>query len=176
MEQTKRLQKFPIRMRCDQSIDIGRKKYQDSDVTIFATSWAKKGLNHFNNIIKINCFRVEDRKGRNKYIAKSDKLTLKELVMMARNERANTSGKINFDLYKGILDFENVLSLKDLVRQCIIIGEDQTTHYGGYESTNREKQKQTVIVVDLIGLQFQQSYNTGRLVLVQRKFEERTSR
>ena len=167
MEQTERCNDFPIQMRCDQSInDIDDQNYQDSGVTIFAPLWVKEGLEHFNNIIKIDRFTVIDCEGRTRSIDKSDKLTLKELVMMARNERANTSGRINLGLYEDFLDYENVLSLKDLVRQCVIIGDDETTHYGGYGSQNRVEQKQKVIVVDLIGLQFQQSYNTGRFVLV----------
>ena len=58
-----------------------------------------------------------------------------------------------------------ILSIKDLVRQCIIVGKDETTHYGGYGSKS-VSQNQRVIVVDLIALQFQKEYNTGRLILI----------
>lgn len=58
----------------------------------------------------------------------------------------------------------------DLVRQCIIVGPEETTHFGGYPYRNtRSQQPNTkVIVCDLAALQFQQFHNTGRLVLTQK--------
>ena len=85
---------------------------------------------------------------------------------MARNESFNTSGKINFANFQDISP-EIVYALKDLVRQCVIIGRDWTTHYGGYpKDNNRVQQKERVYICDLIGLQFQNDYNSGRLVLI----------
>lgn len=59
-----------------------------------------------------------------------------------------------------------VLSLKDLVRQTVIVGTDQTTHYGGLRNSQRIDQNTEVYICDLIALQFQQNYNTGRLVVI----------
>jgi hypothetical protein len=57
--------------------------------------------------------------------------------------------------------------LKDLVRQCVIIGKDKTEFYGGY-SCQKVSQKETVYICDLAGLQFQTPYNSGRLVLIEK--------
>jgi hypothetical protein len=56
-----------------------------------------------------------------------------------------------------------------LVRQCVIIGSDRTTHFGGYPNSTLVQQNELVYICDLAALQFQQSYNSGRLVLIHRK-------
>jgi len=95
-------------------------------------------------------------------------LTLKTLQMIARCEPRNVTGVINKLHYIGLED-DVIYAIRDLVRQCIVVGLDETTHYGGYPSGSRNKQEEPVYVVDLSGLQFQQAYNTGRLVLVKDK-------
>lgn len=91
---------------------------------------------------------------------------MKDLQAVARNESSNTNGEINFGNFIGISN-EVVYSLKDLVRQTVIVGSDYTTNYGGYpHDIKRVRQDAKVYICDLIGLQFQQTYNTGRLVTV----------
>lgn len=91
---------------------------------------------------------------------------MKDLQIVARNESSNTDGEINFENYIGI-SREAVYSLKDLVRQTVIVGKDYTTNYGGYPYGNaRVPQQDMVYICDLIGLQFQKEYNSGRLVIV----------
>ena len=100
-------------------------------------------------------------------------LTLKDLIMFARNEASNVSGIINFKLFCPLIQDKAVIySLKDLVRQCVIIGRDITTHYGGYGSGKPIPHEKEVVLIDLIGLQFQRKYNSGRLVLIGDHLEE----
>lgn len=58
----------------------------------------------------------------------------------------------------------------DLARQCIVVGPEETTHFGGYPQRNSRQQQPNirVIICDLAALQFQQFHNTGRFVLIQK--------
>jgi hypothetical protein len=72
-------------------------------------------------------------------------------------------------LIESFFNREVIYSLKDLVRQCVIIGSDRTTHFGGYPNATLVQQNELVYICDLAALQFQKSYNSGRLVLIHRK-------
>lgn len=157
--------------------------YQDENVTIFANEWMKDGLKILRKSIGEDIMVNVD--GYEKHRIHSGDFTLKDLQIVSRNESSNINGVINFRNYSGLSN-EVIYSLKDLTRQTVIvgrncriflcvcliatyfqIGKDRTTHYGGYPHANRRVlQWDLVYVCDLIGLQFQQPYNSGRLVLV----------
>lgn len=62
-----------------------------------------------------------------------------------------------------------VYTLKDLVPHCVIVGKTKADKYGGYPKGNPViPQEHDVYICDLAGLQFQQVYNSGRLVLIRR--------
>ncbi|XP_054152769.1 uncharacterized protein LOC128951548 [Oppia nitens] len=143
--------------------------YQDGQVSIVAPEWVELGLQQLSKFIGstgLSCKLIDSQSNQRDYIIPGGhQLTLKQLVMLARNESGNTSGRINFQQYGSRLPREVILSIKDLARQCIIVGRNRTSHYGGYpRGTPRVLQSVKVYLVDLIGLQFQQSYNSGRLV------------
>ncbi|KAG4076096.1 hypothetical protein HA402_011442 [Bradysia odoriphaga] len=140
-------------------------EYQDEHVTIFAFEWMKDGLKRMRKLLGDEDLVVNVADSAKHYIAEGN-LSLKDLQIIARNESSNTTGLIDFGSYNGI-SRELIYSIKDLNRQTVIVGKDRTNGYGGYPSSNkRTPQREPVYVCDLSGLQFQQLYNTGRLVLV----------
>lgn len=153
-----------IRIRSDIKYDI--KSHQDENVTVCAFEWLKDGLEIIRlTIEKEISLDIQDSSG---CTIKNDlsAFSMKYLQVIARNESSNTNGEINFRNFIGITK-EVVYSLKDLVRQTVIVGSDYTTNYGGYpHHIQRVRQEAMVYVCDLIGLQFQQPYNSGRLVTV----------
>ncbi|KAJ6649492.1 hypothetical protein Bhyg_04728, partial [Pseudolycoriella hygida] len=143
--------------------------YRDKNVNIFAFEWMKEALlrlkKSFSNEVHLT---VKDSDGHQlqDLVNANNELSLKLLHILARNESSNTDGNIDFQNYIGISE-KIVYSLKDLVRQTVIVGKVHTTNYGGYPRGNdRVEQEDTVYLCDLIGLQFQQRYNSGRLVIV----------
>ena len=155
-------------MRHDQSLhDQNNVLYQDDNVLIVAPDWVQTGLQIIkSSIAKEIDLVITDRKSNEIIHKTTGNITLKELQLMARNEESNTNGKIQFNNYVGINE-NIVLSIKDLVRQCVVVGSDRTTHYGGYPTdTPRVPQNDRAFVCDLIALQFQNEYNSGRLVLI----------
>jgi len=105
----------------------------------------------------------------------SENPDLIQLQQIARNENLNVSGGINFAQYEK-LPVPVILSLKDLARQCVTIGLDETTHYGGYPRlAARTKQDSKVIICDLAALQFQKEYNTGRHVIIQQSESDKNN-
>lgn len=94
--------------------------------------------------------------------------SLIKLQLFSRNEELNVTGIIKRELYsKSTLSTEVITSLKDLVRQTVIVSPAQSTHFGGYRIPRRV-QSSKVYVCDLSALQFQNKFNTGRLVLISR--------
>ncbi|MBN9287960.1 MAG: hypothetical protein BGO43_00435 [Gammaproteobacteria bacterium 39-13] len=150
-----------IKLRTKQSLDA---KANDKQVTIFAPVWVKKALKEILPALKGAQFEIEPPSG--KYIKIQDKLTLMQLLAIARNEQANTTGIIKFKQYNQIPE-QTIIALRDLAKHCVIVGKDIATHYGGYpaHSTIHPLNKD-VIICDLAGLQFQQQNNTGRHVLI----------
>lgn len=139
---------------------------QDSNVTIYAFKYLRELCNQLNPYLKGHHFNVYDNNNEviNNLVI-GDELTLSQLISISRNEPQNCNGIIHFQNYKGI-DANIIITLKDLVKLCIIIGKDHTIRYGGYRCRSHE-QSMPVYVMDCIGLQFQRPYNTGRLVLIQ---------
>lgn len=155
-------------MRRDQLLeDVGDYDYTDPKVIVFAPNWVKQGLNQLRQFVPIGTIiKYFDKTGATDEGVLSHLISLTDLEFMARNKASSVTGKIKFRLYNGLIRNKAVVyALKDLVRQCVIIGTDMTTHYGGYGCPLR-KQQSKVVVIDLIGLQFQRKYNTGRLVLI----------
>jgi hypothetical protein len=161
-----------IHLRHDQSSSDIPPSTKDG-VTVFAPSWVQEGLELLVNAMKDTSFKVVDN-GSNKSkvidefkISEKNPLSLIALQRISRNEGRNVTGVIQKGNYPNI-DKKVVYSLKDLCRQTVIVGKDETTHYGGYprNSETPTKQADPVWIVDLAGLQFQQAYNTGRLVLI----------
>ena len=147
--------------------DINHRYYSDPKVTIFAPNWVRQGLKYLRKYIKPGTvLRLVAENGSSKDVVLKKQIGLKELQIIARNERSNNSGKIDFRSYEDVITDESVIySLKDLCRQCVIIGQDVTKHIGGYK-TKKVKMVNKVVIIDLIGLQFQKNYNSGRLVLI----------
>lgn len=142
-------------------------------MTVFAPSWVQSALNTLGEKLSGVKFELFEN---SKSSTASESLTITEnfnnqsliiLQKIARNESRNVSGVINTTLYPDIADRGILYSIRDLVRQCVIIGVDQCSHYGGYGCSRSSQPKQRVYVCDLAALQFQQPYNTGRLVLIQ---------
>lgn len=162
-----------IYLRHDQSIKQ-RELYSSEKVTIFAPIWVKGALNTLADHLNGTKFEVYDEHNRTN---ENDSVTitnnfndqsLRVLEMIARNEPSNVTGVINTTLYMDIANKPEVLfSIRDLVRQCVIVGVDECSHYGGYHTSRLPQPKQRVYACDLAALQFQQRYNTGRLVLIQ---------
>jgi hypothetical protein len=161
---------FPkIFVRHDQTRnDVLSKAYQNDSVTIVAPEWVRDGLVKLSKHIPSGTqFDVYDKNGRFNTIIIEGELSLKHLVMIARNEPFNTDGSINYTNYEPTITDKSVIhALKDLVRQCVIVARDETTHYGGYPRGVPIEQRGKVYIADLIGLQFQNRHNSGRLVLI----------
>jgi hypothetical protein len=136
----------------------------DKNVKVFAPAWVEKALVKLSLELKGAQFEVGQSSG--KYLVIKDKISLTDLVAIARNEIANTSGVINFAQYNGI-NKETIIALRDLVKHCVIVGKDIATHHGGYPFGSQiHKLNKEVYICDLPGLQFQQLDNTGRHVLI----------
>lgn len=106
-----------------------------------------------------------DARGGRRRVRLGDPLGLRALVMLSRLEPSNGSGRIDFGLYGGV-GRDVVYSIKDLARQVVTVARDRTTGYGGYPRGDVVEQESDVFVADLVGLQFQQRHNSGRLVLL----------
>lgn len=155
-----------IYLRHDQKSDIYR-KVSKSRVTIYAPQWVQEALHILKPKLSGASFHILGQQGQilDELILKND-ISLTDLYKITRNEPLNVTGIIPFDYYKPeILDREVILSLKDLIRQCVTVGTDKTTAYGGY-NCRRFYQRVKVYICDLSGLQFQTPSNTGRLVLI----------
>ena len=145
-------------------------KYKDRDVWVCAPEWVDTGLKKLDQYVKIGTkLDIRDEAGNKTKMKINKELTPILLQIIARNEGSNTSGNVNYSLYGQLSKRQDViLSIRDLVRQTIIFGPDWATHKGGYpKKASTVKQvvpPVPVMLIDLIGLQFQQPHNTGRLV------------
>ena len=155
-------------MREDQRMDDRvDDRYQNDNVILAAPQWLLIGLQMIRQELNRDIvLDISDRNGKREMEQICGELSLRHLQLMARNESWNTSGKIDFGNFHGI-SHNIVHALKDLVRQSVIVGQEWTTHYGGFPSDSpRVEQRERVYICDLIGLQFQNDYNSGRLVLI----------
>lgn len=103
----------------------------DEKVKVFAPDWVKGVLAELVFELRGARFRIE---GRNDLVI-GDEISLTDLVAIARNEFYNVTGKISDDLYREI-NFDTIITLRDLVKHCVIVGKDVATHFGGYPSGN----------------------------------------
>ena len=157
-----------IHMRRDQLLeDVGDPEFTDPKVVVFAPNWVKQGLYQLRKYTPMGTIiKYFDKTGATDQGELWHPINLTDLEFMARNKASSRTGKIKFRLFNGLTRNKSVVyAFKDLVRQCVIIGTDMTTHCGGYGCPLRRQQSR-VVVIDLIGLQFQRRYNTGRLVLI----------
>ena len=165
-----------INVRRDQDASQAEKAYTKK-VRVFAKKWVRKALVKLGRRlegIKFEVWARENPGTTNRVVLETffggEDLTLRELQMIARNEPNNTTGIISTIYYEAdLVDVELILSIKDLVRQTVIVGLDQTTGTGGFPRDQpKEPQIAPVYICDLAALQCQQRSNTGRLVLYQR--------
>lgn len=126
-----------IHLRYDQKIsDIGR--FKNPKISLYAPKWVTEGLQILGRTLEGTEFEIHDSSsniGASRFKLSSP-LTLFELQKAARNERMNTSGRIELANYHPALEnkLDEIIALKDLVRQTVIVGKDTTTHYGGRNS------------------------------------------
>lgn len=127
-------------MRYDQKVsDIGQ--FKNPEITLYAPKWISEGLQILGQRLKGTEFEIYDSSsmsGTSRFKLSSP-LTLLELQKAARNERLNTSGRIELTNYHPALEnkLDEIIALKDLVRQTVIVGKDTTTYYGGCISIHR---------------------------------------
>lgn len=91
-------------------------------------------------------------------------LTARHLQIIARNQRSNTSGKLNMSLYNNKLIEQKVAALCCLVKATNIAGLVQVNASGGYNAHSAVPfaTPQNMIVIDQPGLQWQGDFrNTG---------------
>ncbi|OXA59400.1 uncharacterized protein LOC110845343 isoform X2 [Folsomia candida] len=161
-------------LRKDQNISmLNSTKYKRA--VICAPSWMHSTWKNFHlksNLIPhdiglqiVGALRSEGVINCTHFLDSLPKNSLIKLQLFSRNEQYNVTGAIKRGLYSEGIPQQVILSLKDLVRQTIIVGVGQTTHYGGYKTTSRP-QNGRVYICDLSALQFQNKLNTGRLVLL----------
>ncbi|CAL8109539.1 unnamed protein product [Orchesella dallaii] len=159
-----------------------RHSHSSQDTKVVAPLWAKEGLKVLGEHLKGITFEVFDNESYPKrHNTPSSNVpvesftisedfngqSLKILQQIARNESHNTTGVINTSLYSDIKDRRVLYSIRDLVRQCVVVGVDEAKKCGGYNCVKEKQTKQRVYVCDLAALQFQQPYNTGRFVLIE---------
>lgn len=154
-----------VYLRCDLAgRPISNIEALNNTVKIITPDWVKQALEKLSP--KLSGYSYQLPNGSIHEV--SQPMTLKELYYLTRRDKSNTTGVISMTDYPG-LTRETVLTLKDLIRQCIIIGNTSAIKYGGYpnQSANPVTESQhNIILIDQAGLQFQQAYNSGRLVLV----------
>lgn len=155
------------------------KEKKDPNVIISAPKWVKEALAELSKEIFKDKTSVEfkiysDADGTKQVgsVVFKAPLDLKSLIMIARNESANTTGDIELSFFKGLnVKPEIIYALKDLVRHCVVVGHEKAIGYGGYKADkvpfgDKPEDAKDVLICDLSGLQFQNKVNTGRLVLI----------
>ncbi len=134
MTSSQSVQACKIQLRYDQKIsDIGN--FKNPEITLYAPRWIYEGLQTLGQRLDGTQFEIYDSSSKivTPGFKLSSPLTLLELQKIARNERSNTSGRIELANYHPALEdnLDEIISLKDFVRQTVIVGKDTTTHYGG---------------------------------------------
>ncbi|TNJ26850.1 hypothetical protein GMRT_10571 [Giardia muris] len=149
--------------------EIGEEACQDEGVCVYASSWVRALAERLipGPVEIVVTDGEKGRDGQRRVLTVADPLL--SLCMLARNEARNVTGCIRKELYQGFgpgLAPEKLYSLKDLVKLIVIVGLTHGRAYGGFGGASPLTTcAQRLYLVDLIGLQFQQPYNTGRLVL-----------
>jgi hypothetical protein len=162
-----------INLRKDQYAS-SREKSQTAKVKIYANEWVQHGMQKLGKKLSGIEFQVwakasptDVKQVMLEKFTVDEELTLRQLQMIARNEPWNTNGVITTEYYdEELCEDEVILSIKDLVRQTVIVGPDETVAYGGFpKTTARVNQEEEVYICDLSALQFQRPWNSGRLVM-----------
>lgn len=134
MTSSQSVQACKIHLRYDQKIsDIGQ--FKNPKITVYAPKWVSEGLQTLGQKLDGTEFEISDSSSTTGTLRLklSSPMTLLELQKAARNEQSNTSGRIELANYHPALEnkLDEVIALKDLVRQTVIVAKDTTTHYGG---------------------------------------------
>lgn len=138
----------------------------DDKVKIFAPPWVRTALAKLSRELNGAQFDIGSDSDHPRQIKIKNRITLKDLVSIARSEQNNTTGIIQYDLYRGI-SRRTIIALRDLAKHCVIVGKDKACRYGGYpHGAPLHNLDRSVYICDLPGLQFQQLDNTGRHVVV----------
>lgn len=89
--------------------------------------------------------------------------TARHLQLLARNERSNVSGIVDFPLYGNLLSEDQITRIRCLVKGTVIVGKVTATHMSGFgRSVEALSAPEEVIVIDQAGLQWQGDLrNTG---------------
>jgi|GEM_PF-4311465 len=165
--------------------DLTDDTYQNGTITVVAPEWVEEALAELSPHFEGRTFFIYDEEGNTEEtITVSTPMTLIDLQRVARNEKTNVTGEINFDLYADI-DKDAIILLRDLAKFCTVVGRTKISHYGGYtgranpESRVEFSKPIETDILDLSGIQFQRlmppegsafaetqgSFNTGRYVL-----------
>lgn len=151
-----------------EAIKITDKNWEKSVQTLFSHDQkSQKFKDSLRSLVTQYDAKAADAIERVESIVIKEPLTLRHLQMLARNEAANTTGIIDFASYEGRLTYEQILTLKDLVRQTIIVGKSIAVASGGYLCAKEiNDPPQLVYLIDLPGFQFQKPDNSGRLLVI----------
>ena len=99
--------------------------------------------------------------------ASADELTLNHLQILARNERINTTGIMQSNLYPPDFTLDQIASLRCLVQATTVSGLVHPSHWGGFPEGRPRRElphASKAIVIDQSGLQWQGDLrNTGGL-------------
>lgn len=102
-------------------------------------------------------------------------ITPEQLQLLARTERSNTNGVVDYGKYYPELPTALVHQIKRLAKQCVVAGVSDAIAWGGFHCKRILTEKRPFILLDLAGLQFQQPYNTGSLVVISKNPDSRTA-
>lgn len=150
----------------------------DPKVKLYAPAWLKGLAAELEQYNPFKAIKICETGGRREASYDASKLTPVTIAMLARTQERNKRGFINFGLYGGRRwrgeqkqQLENfIISLRDLVIFTVMVGLTRAKKYGGFPrgGANPVRQHQSpldVLLVDLIGLQFQNPWNCGRLAI-----------
>ena len=125
-------------------------------------------LDSFREIVRQS--NLCDQKYNNPYTGEEEQFpsnhnefTARHLQLLARNERSNVSGQINFQLYGNLLSEDHITRIRCLVKGTVIVGKVTATHMKGFRiPLEAFSHPEEVIIIDQAGLQWQGDLrNTG---------------
>ena len=92
-----------------------------------------------------------------------NEFTARHLQILARNERSNVSGEVNFPLYGNLLSEDQITRIRCLVKGTVVVGKVTATHMSGFgRAVEALTRPEEVIIIDQAGLQWQGDLrNTG---------------
>ncbi len=129
----------------------------DDQVIVAAPYWVAKALKKLTPYFKDVPFKIGTS---TKTWQVKDGMTLMDLVALGKNQLRQRTDTINFNLYDGI-NKEAVISLRDLVKYCVVVGRDADININ--KGLNHTVE---MTICDVSHFQFQTLASTGRLVLL----------